>query len=58
MEINSSESLVLASLTQTLDYISHDYLLSKVNGTFRFYIARQFVSSLICPALSLRKQRF
>lgn len=38
MEINSSESLVLASLTRTLDHSFDDHQLSKVNGTFRFYI--------------------
>ena len=64
MEINSSESLALPSLTQMLDHSLDDYQLGKVNGTFSFTyqaaqsLARQFVSNLTFSALSLRRQRF
>lgn len=49
MEINSSESLVLASLPQTLDHSLDDYQLSRANGTFRFYkISSPEFSQAIC----------
>lgn len=37
MESNSSESLVLTSLSQMLDHSRDDYQLSQVNGTSSFY---------------------